>query len=63
MQPDGIDLDHLESVLRQLKMSGQLRRLKLLYLVSYFQNPTGTTTAYEKKVAAPFASDGSTCAS
>ena len=52
MQPDGLDIDHLETVLRKLKDAGQLRRVKLLYLVSYYQNPTAITTSYEKKVAA-----------
>src|SRR5258706_10110817 len=52
MQQDGLDLDHLESVLQKLKKTNQLRRLKLLYLVSYYQNPTAITTSYEKKVAA-----------
>jgi 2-aminoadipate transaminase len=52
LENDGIDLEHLESVLQRLKRSGELRRLKLLYLVSYFQNPTGRTTRFEKKCAA-----------
>jgi 2-aminoadipate transaminase len=49
---DGLDLEHLEQVLAQLKRSGELRRVKLLYLVTYFQNPTGRTTSFEKKNAA-----------
>ncbi|MFO1476058.1 MAG: PLP-dependent aminotransferase family protein [Verrucomicrobiota bacterium] len=52
LDPDGINLAHLESVLDQLKRRGELPRLKALYLVSYFQNPTGTTTAFEKKAGA-----------
>jgi len=46
---DGLDLAHLESVLQSLKRSGELRRVKMIYLVSYFQNPTGVTTSFEKK--------------
>ena len=46
---DGLDLAHLETVLQRLKKSGQLRRVKALYLVSYFQNPTGVTTSFAKK--------------
>ena len=46
---DGIDLAHLEKVLTRLKKSGELRRVKALYLVSYFQNPTGVTTSFAKK--------------
>jgi len=49
LEPDGLDLAHLEKVLTSLKRSGDLRRVKLLYLVSYFQNPTGVTTSFEKK--------------
>lgn len=49
LERDGLDLNHLETVLQRLKKSGELRRLKALYLVSYFQNPTGATTRFEKK--------------
>jgi len=49
LQRDGLDLVHLEAVLASLKHSGDLRRVKLLYLVSYFQNPTGATASFEKK--------------
>jgi 2-aminoadipate transaminase len=52
MMPDGIDLEHLERVLDELARSGDLRRIKFLYLVSYFQNPSGVTTRFEKKLAA-----------
>ncbi len=52
IEPDGLDLAHLELVLEQLKKRGQLPRLKLLYLVSYHQNPTGTTTSFSKKQGA-----------
>jgi 2-aminoadipate transaminase len=49
LERDGLDLAHLEKTLQSLKRSGELRRLKLFYLVSYFQNPTGVTTSFEKK--------------
>ena len=52
LERDGIDLIHLEKVLEQLKKSGELRRLKALYLVTYFQNPTGATTSLAKKSGA-----------
>ncbi len=52
MESDGLELAHLEAVLRRLKRTGEVRRVKLLYLVSYFQNPTGTTTSFEKKAGA-----------
>ncbi|HUA38948.1 MAG TPA: aminotransferase class I/II-fold pyridoxal phosphate-dependent enzyme, partial [Candidatus Sulfopaludibacter sp.] len=35
--------------MQRLKKSGELRRVKALYLISYFHNPTGTTTSFEKK--------------
>lgn len=52
MEQDGFDFAHLELTLDALKRSGQLPRVKMLYLVSYFQNPTGRSTSYEKKLAA-----------
>jgi 2-aminoadipate transaminase len=52
MRPDGIDLEHLEQVLRELRDAGELPRLKLFYMVSYFQNPTGRSTGFQKKLAA-----------
>jgi 2-aminoadipate transaminase len=52
LERDGIDLAHLEKVLARLKKSGELRRVKAIYLVTYFQNPTGATTSFAKKVGA-----------
>lgn len=52
LERDGLDLRHLRRVLEQLKRSGAIRRLKMLYVVSYFHNPTGTTTCLEKKAGA-----------
>ena len=49
MQSDGVDLAHLEKVLQQLADSGGIARLKLLYVVSYYQNPSGVTTSFAKK--------------
>jgi 2-aminoadipate transaminase len=49
LERDGLDLAHLERVLQSLKRNGELRRVKLFYLVSYFQNPTGVTTSFQKK--------------
>ncbi len=50
--PDGVDLAHLEQVLEELRRAGELPRVKFLYLVSYYQNPTGYTTSFAKKAAA-----------
>ncbi len=52
MQPDGIDLEHLEFCLQELKKSGDIKRLKMLYLVAYHQNPACLTTSLAKKRAA-----------
>ncbi|HEY1662860.1 MAG TPA: PLP-dependent aminotransferase family protein [Verrucomicrobiae bacterium] len=52
LHSDGIDLAHLETVLQRLKKSGELRRVKALYLVTYFQNPTGALTTFKKKSGA-----------
>ena len=51
LEADGLDLRRLEQVLDSLRAAGELPRVKLLYLVSYFQNPTGTTTSLAKKAA------------
>ncbi|HKW29164.1 MAG TPA: PLP-dependent aminotransferase family protein [Verrucomicrobiae bacterium] len=49
LERDGLDPAHLQAVLQRLKKSGELHRLKALYLISYFHNPTGVTTSFEKK--------------
>ncbi len=52
MTEQGIDLEHLAATLERLKQSGEIRQLKMLYLVSYYQNPTGVTTSFAKKAGA-----------
>jgi 2-aminoadipate transaminase len=52
MTQEGIDLEHLDATLKRLKKTGELKRVKMLYLVSYYQNPTGVTTSFAKKLAA-----------
>jgi 2-aminoadipate transaminase len=52
LERDGLDLAHLEKVLERLKKSGELHRVKAIYLVTYFQNPTGVTTSFIKKAGA-----------
>lgn len=46
-EPDGIDLDHLEETTARVRAEG--RRVKLLYLVPNFQNPTGLLLAQRKR--------------
>lgn len=52
LEEDGIDLEHLEQTLETLKSRRELKRVKMLYLVSYHQNPTSVTTSFEKKARA-----------
>lgn len=49
MTPSGISISDLETTLEQLKKSGDIKRLKFVYCVTYFQNPTGLTTTLERK--------------
>ena len=48
-QPDGIDLDDLEAVTARLAREG--RRVKALYVVPNFQNPTGLLIGRPKRAA------------
>lgn len=49
MDEHGIRVDALKQSLEALHRAGQLRKLKLLYLVSYHQNPTGITLDESRK--------------
>lgn len=46
-ETDGIDLDHLDATTRQLRAQG--RRVKFLYLVPNFQNPSGLLISLGKR--------------
>jgi len=48
-EADGIDLDHLEHTMATLRRDG--KRVKVLYLVPNFQNPTGLLLALKKRLA------------
>lgn len=45
----GIVPDTLEELLRHLDHEGMLERVRLVYVVSYFHNPTGVTLALERR--------------
>lgn len=45
MDEQGMNTDALESLLDRLKRSGELSRVKAIYTVDYFQNPTGLSLA------------------
>jgi 2-aminoadipate transaminase len=49
MDSGGMNLDALEDVLVGLEKSGELDRLKLIYTVDYFQNPTGLSLAEARR--------------
>jgi 2-aminoadipate transaminase len=49
MDAGGMSLDALEDVLARLERTGELSKLKLIYTVDYFQNPTGLTLAADRR--------------
>jgi 2-aminoadipate transaminase len=49
MDSGGMNLDALEDLLARLERTGELSRLKLIYTVDYFQNPTGLTLAADRR--------------
>ena len=49
MDDGGMDLDALEALLERLDRTGELSRVKLIYTVDYFQNPTGLTLAEARR--------------
>jgi 2-aminoadipate transaminase len=49
MDEHGMDTDALEGLLMRLEKSGELPRVKLIYTVDYFQNPTGLTLSLARR--------------
>jgi 2-aminoadipate transaminase len=49
MDDGGMDLDALEALLTRLDRTGELPRVKLIYTVDYYQNPTGLTLAADRR--------------
>lgn len=49
MDAGGMCVDALETLLAMLAATGELDRLKLIYCVSYFQNPTGISLAADRR--------------
>jgi len=49
MDADGMIPASLDGVLAQLKAAGELERVKIVYVVSYHQNPTGLTLSAERR--------------
>ncbi len=49
MDADGMDTDALEALLERLARTGELSRVKVIYTVDYFQNPTGLTLSVDRR--------------
>lgn len=49
MDEQGMRTDVLETVLLRLEQSGRLDRLKMIYTVDYFQNPSGLSMAPDRR--------------
>jgi 2-aminoadipate transaminase len=49
MDADGLNVDALEALLRDLERAGRLDRLKMIYTVDYFQNPSGLTLSARRR--------------
>ncbi|MFM8272557.1 MAG: PLP-dependent aminotransferase family protein [Gemmata sp.] len=49
MDGGGMRVDALEALLERLSRSGELSRVKVIYTVDYFQNPTGLTLAVDRR--------------
>lgn len=49
---DGMRMDALEAELERLEAAGELPRVKLIYLVSFFENPSGISLSADRRDAA-----------
>jgi 2-aminoadipate transaminase len=49
MDDEGLNTDALEALLQRLDRTGELHRLKMVYTVDYFQNPTGLTLSPRRR--------------
>jgi 2-aminoadipate transaminase len=49
MDAGGLKMDALESTLEKLDRAGDLPKVKLIYTVDYFQNPTGLSLAADRR--------------
>jgi 2-aminoadipate transaminase len=45
----GMQMDALESTLEGLEAGGELDRVKMIYVVSYYENPSGTSLSAERR--------------
>jgi 2-aminoadipate transaminase len=49
MDDEGFDTDALETLLDRLEKSGEIARLKMIYTVDYFQNPSGLSLSQRRR--------------
>lgn len=49
MDEEGMDTTALEDLLVRLEKSGELERVKLIYTIDYFQNPSGLTQSLPRR--------------
>jgi 2-aminoadipate transaminase len=49
MDQDGMDVDAVERLLVRLEKEGKLPRVKLIYCMSYYQNPTGLSLSLARR--------------
>lgn len=49
MDEDGMRTDALEALLKQLDETGELDRLRFIYVCDYFQNPTGLNLSLKRR--------------
>jgi len=49
MDEQGMKLDALEATLEKLKRSGELEKVKIVYVCDYYQNPTGITLSEPRR--------------
>ncbi|MFO0938121.1 MAG: PLP-dependent aminotransferase family protein [Gemmataceae bacterium] len=49
MDENGMQVDWLEAKLQQFEKNGELARVKMIYSVDYFQNPTGLSLSTERR--------------
>ncbi len=51
LEKDGMDINYLEKVLKDLDEKGEIEKVKFIYTVPTFQNPAGVTMSLEKRKA------------
>lgn len=50
MDEEGMDTEALAELLQELDLTGRLNRLKMIYTIDYFQNPSGRSLSARRRV-------------